>query len=118
MCCVSGGRGDAQPPPLVSCRPSSCSAASPPAPASSAGSSGPPLTGTAAPSAGAHSSSASSPSLRGASAPSLAPAPAPLPTHRHTTLYLEQYSLLSVMHTFIIYRTTVMFDFLISLRRI
>lgn len=76
------GSGYIPPPPLVSCRPSSCSAASLPTPASSAGSSGPPQTETAAPSADARSSAGSSPSPRAASALSPAPAPVLWPVQR------------------------------------
>ncbi len=67
------------PPPLVSCRLSSSSGVSPPAPACGAGSSGPPRTGRAAPSDAARSSAGSSPSQRVSSARCPAPAPAPWP---------------------------------------
>lgn len=67
------------PPPLVSCRLSSSSGVSPPAPACGAGSSGPPRTGRAAPSDAARSSAGSSPSQRVSSARCPAPAPAPSP---------------------------------------
>lgn len=95
QCCSLGwarGQGDVRPPPLVFCRPSSYSEASPPAPASAAGSSDPLQTGTAAPLTASHSCAKFSPSLRAASAPSPAPSPGPSPALKNAALCSHIYS--------------------------